>query len=286
MSNQSLELRWNNFGRYILAVAILWLFIFIPYVAFGVIVLQFIFINLAINEIKIIKSQLNNPNLEVFCSKAIAGNIIKLIGLIVINVGGAMIAGSIMLRRFFHIFPRMLIFIPPLVVIIVGFVIMIIASSIEMQAWENLKNFLQQNKESFPTKIAQNVVEGADNLKSGTFLWALGFLFIPIIIGWLFHVAGYFKLASFNKLVPKKEIEIIPTPEYKSTSSHVLQTATTPAYQSTTVPVYQTIVAHTNRPDLENIQGERNDFNFCPICGAKLDRAAKFCGECGSHLRD
>jgi ribosomal protein L40E len=155
---------------------------------------------------------------------------------------------------------------------------MIIASSIEMQAWANLKDFLQQNKESFPDNIAQNVIDGADNLKSGTLLWALGFLFVPIIIGWIFHIAGYFKLASFNKLVPKKEVEIIPTPKYQSTTSHIIQSATTPAYQS--------IISYTNQPNPGKIQEKRNIFNFCPTCGARLDKAAKFCGECGSHLRD
>ena len=286
MSNQSLELKWNNFGRYILAVAVLWIFILIPYVAFGVIALQFIFLLLALKEIKNINIQLNDPNLDVFYSKSIAGNIIKMIGLIVINVGGAMIAGSLILRRFFDIFPRFLIIVPPVIVIFVGFIIMIVASSIETQAWNNLKIFLQKNKESFPTKIAQNVIDGTDNLKSGTFSWALGFLFVPIMIGWILQVVGYFKLANFNKMVPEKEIKITPVPEYKSTTTHVIQSTNTSGYQSTTSPEYQTITTYTSKPNPVNDLEEKNSFNFCSICGAKLDQAAKYCGECGSHLRD
>ncbi len=277
MSSSSLEMKWNKFGKNFLGAAILWIFIFIPYVAFGVIILQFIFINLALNEIKNINHQLNNPNLEKFYSKCLKGNIIKLIGLIVINVGGAMIAGALILRHFFNVFRPLWIFVPPIVVLMVGFILLIIASSIEMHAWENLKSFLQQNKEMFPVKIAKDVIDGADNLKSGTFSWALGFLFVPIIIGWIYQVVGYFKLASFNKLVPKKEVKITPIPEYQSTTTHIHQSTTAPIYQPIPTPIYQP------NPTL-NLE-ERDTFNFCPICGAKLNQAAKFCGECGSQLR-
>lgn len=268
MSNSSLEKKWYGFGKYILIVSILWVFILIPYLAFGIIVLQFIFINLALNEIKKINRQLNNPNLEQFYTKCITGNIIKLIGLIILNIGAAMITGFFVLGPLGPFGP--LVFLSIIILLIIGFIIMIIASSIEMRGWEELGSFFLQNKAMFPNKVAKDVIDGVDNLRSGTLSWALGFLIIPIIIGWIYQMVGYFKLATLNKLVPKKGIQPTPTPEPQPTPISELQASLT----------------FESQPSPTSAQEPRDIIKFCPLCGAKIEQGTRFCGECGAQISD
>ncbi|MFX1313160.1 MAG: zinc ribbon domain-containing protein [Promethearchaeota archaeon] len=259
MFNSTLEEKWNGFGKYISVVAILWIFILIPYLAFGIVVLQFIFINLALNEIKNINSELKNPNLEQFYLKCLTGNIIKLIGLIILNIGAVMLIGYFTFARldrfgpFSPIIPVGPILLRSIIILlIIGFIIMIIASSIEMRGWDELNRFLIQNKAIFPNKIAKDVIEGADNLRSGTLSWALGFLLVPIIIGWIYQMIGFFKLANIKYLASKE----------------VIQPSAMPRLEPIPTP----------------IQDQKDTINFCPLCGAKLKAGGKFCGECGAKI--
>ncbi len=262
MLNSNLEMRWVNFGKNIRILAFLWIFILIPFFAFLVIVIQFIFIVIALNEIKYINRQLSNPNLGRFFSKCLAGNIIKAIGLIVVNIGGLMIIGGFLSRRFYDFFiyygyPSFnFIWMYPILtaVVVVGFVFIIIGCGIEKGAWENLNIFLSQDNKMFPVWITIDPIEGTNKLSRGALLWALGFLIIPIIIGWIFYIIGYFKLSKFSIWPSTKQLPPTIAPESKPTPT----------------PVTETI----------------NDTKYCPHCGSELDEEGRYCGICGSPLHE
>ena len=259
MSNSNLEMRWIKFGKNIQIVAIFWIFILIPFFAFLVIGIQFIFIIIALSEIKNINRQLSNLNLGKFFSKCLAGNIIKAIGLIVVNVGGLMIFGGILSGRISDFFLSLylsfsFIWMYPILtaVVTVGFIFTIIGSGIEKGAWKNLNIFLNQDNKMFPVWITIDPIEGTNKLSRGALLWALGFLVIPIIIGWIFYIIGYFKLSKFSIWLSPKQLPPTIAPESRPTPT----------------PVPETI----------NIK------NYCPHCGSELDEEGRYCGNCGSPL--
>ncbi|MFX0180398.1 MAG: zinc ribbon domain-containing protein [Candidatus Hodarchaeota archaeon] len=259
MSNSNLEMRWIKFGKNIQIVAVFWIFILIPFFAFLVIGIQFIFIVIALSEIKNINRQLSNLNLGKFFSKCLAGNIIKAIGLLVVNVGGLMIVGGILSGRISDFFLSLylsfnFIRMYPILtaVVTVGFIFTIIGSGIEKGAWENLNIFLNQDNKMFPVWIKIDPIEGTNKLSRGAFLWALGFLIIPIIIGWIFYIIGYFKLSKFSIWLSPKQLPPIIAPE--------------------------------SRPTPISVPKKVNITKYCPHCGSELDEEGRYCGNCGSPL--
>ncbi|MFW9946037.1 MAG: zinc ribbon domain-containing protein [Candidatus Odinarchaeota archaeon] len=262
MSNSNLEMRWINFGKSIHIVAVFWIFILIPFFAFLAIGIQFIFIVIALNEIKNINRQLSNLNLGKFFSKCLAGNIIKAIGLIVVNVGGLMLFGGILSGQFhdfflyYSYFSLNFIWMYPILTIVfaVGFIFTIIGSGIEKGAWENLNIFLNQNDKMFPVWITIDPIEGTNKLSRGALLWALGFLIIPIIIGWIFYIIGYFKLSKFSISPSMKQLPPSIVPESRPTPISVPETIDVTKY--------------------------------CPHCGSEIDEEGRYCGNCGSPLHE
>ena len=261
MSNDNLEMRWVSFGKNIRIVAIFWIFILIPYFAFLVVGIQFIFILIALSEIKKINRQLSNPYLGIFFSKCLAGNILKLIGLIVVNVGGLMIIWGFLSGGFydfflFYGFPVNFIWMYPIItaVVVVGFIFTIIGCGIEKSAWQNFNYFLSQNRKLFPDRIVIYTTEGLNKLSRGALLWALGFLFVPIIIGWILYIIGYFRLAMFRIWPLTKQLP--PT------------------------------VAPVPRPTPTSVPETIKVTNYCPHCGSELDEEGRYCGICGSPLHE
>ncbi|NVM56452.1 MAG: zinc-ribbon domain-containing protein, partial [Candidatus Helarchaeota archaeon] len=281
MSSSKLEMEWKSFGNYILIVAIFGIFILIPYVAFGALVIQFIFICIAINEIKKINRQLNNPDLEKFRSRWLAASIIKLIALIVINVGGSMIPFAIVFSGVRPIIAPFIpgpawLFLPIIVLFIVGFGLAIIGSAIERDAWEDFKNFLVKNKEMFPDNVFKNAFESADKLRNGALLWILGFLFITIIIGWIYQIIGYFKLANFKKWTPTMKMEPIPAPQPQATPI--------PAPIKKRTMRMEPIPAPQPQPTPNPAPVKIRTMKYCPSCGSELVGEEKYCAYCGGAL--
>jgi len=128
--------------------------------------------------------------------------------------------------------------------LIIGFVIMIIGSSVEVGAWNNLRLLIHHNKELFPETTHYETTANVERLRSGALLWALGFLFITIIIGWIFQLKGYFGLSKFAKRGN----------------------------------IYKINTRITQKPQPVRV----ND--FCSMCGASVSKGASYCAECGVKI--
>ncbi|MBY8987752.1 MAG: hypothetical protein KGD61_04810, partial [Candidatus Lokiarchaeota archaeon] len=137
---------------------------------------------------------------------------------------------------------------------IIGFVIMIIGSGVEVGAWDNLKLFIYNNKALFPERINFDTTTKVDNLRSGALLWALGFLVITIIIGWINQLVGYFGLIN----VAERGVKYGPI------------APKTQGYQTLSPPTqeYQPVGA----------------IEYCPMCGASITIGASYCAECGVKI--
>ena len=207
------------------------------------------------NNIERLNQHLNNPNLSNFHLKCLNANYIKLIAFYAVNIGSAILPFAVDTSG---VYPIILPFTPSsfwlfftvIILFILGFILGIISSSIEMKAWDNFALFFAQNKEIFPLKVWNGSLEATDKLKKGAKLWILGFLAVTVIIGWRYQIMGYFKLATFNKWGTSKEIQ----------APIQVQPRATPPQELINSP------------------------NYCPFCGEPITKEAKFCGNCGSTL--
>ena len=87
-----------------------------------------------------------------------------------------------------------------LIIAAIGLVIIIIASIFQMKAWENLNAFFMENAGMFPGKIAEDAIEGTKNLRTASLCMALIFLLVTGIIGIIYQILGYSKLAKLKDL--------------------------------------------------------------------------------------
>ena len=271
-------MKWNKIGKKFRSIGGLFILILIPYIAFAALTIQFILIIALINDLNDINRELKNPHLDEFRSRYLASSIIKFAGAIILNIACVMLVGVSFISFYGPILPNMpfgpfIRFIPIIVLFIIGFILMIVGSSIEMGAWDNLKSFIVQNRDIFP-KNGNDAIEGAEKLKTGATFWMLGFLIIPIVIGWIFHLIGYFtlsKIADKESVISKEPIRAVePQYVYVTAPTHAPKPVSTPAPVSIS-PLVQ------NAEDL---------VKFCPLCGAKVNESGKFCGECGTQVRD
>jgi hypothetical protein len=268
MSNSNIEMNWLSFVKRLRSVGALLLFVMIPYFAFVIIPIQFILAIIAVRNIKNMNQELNNSFLENFYSKYLAASILKFIGSIIVHVAGAMFAVIIAFSTFFapiYLGPYPVWLFPPAITLmVIGFIVMIVGSSIEVGAWDSLKYFIQDNSHLFAERSLGDIRSSLKNLRTGALLWALGFLIVPIIIGWILQLIGYFTLSNIAKWGIEIE-KITPiTQDTKPISSDTQETLI--------------ISQPTAEPQPEEI------IKFCPMCGAKIPEGAKFCGECGVHL--
>jgi hypothetical protein len=266
VSSSNLEIKWIDFVKNLRSVGALMLFIFIPYLAFVIIPIQFILTMVAIKDIKNMNRKLNNSFLYNFHSKYLTAAIVKFIGSIVVHLGAAMTAAILVFGPIFD-FLYFLPFhgLPPAITLLgIGFIIMIIGSSVEVGAWDNLKLFIQDKKDMFPARNFNDTLTSIENLRTGALLWALGFLIVPIVIGWIFQLVGYFSLSSVAKWGMKLEPITPITQDFKPI---------TPVPQKD-----QPVSTSISESHVEDV------INFCPMCGAKVSEGGKYCGECGIHL--
>ncbi len=278
MSSSNLEMNWIKFGKNLRIIGGLLIFIIIPYIAFVALIIQLILIIVLINDLNDINRELKNPHLDEFRSRYLTASIIKFIGAIILNIACVMLAGVLLISFYGIYFPNtpfgpFIRFIPIIVLFIVGFILMIVGSSIEIGAWDNLKSFITQNKELFP-KMGKDALDGAEKLKTGATFWMLGFLIIPIGIGWIFHLIGYFtlsKIADQEPVISKEPIRAVE-PQY--------------VYVTAPAPTHAPKHVSTPAPVSIRVQDTEDLINFCPLCGAKVKDRGKFCQECGTQIRD
>ena len=258
MTFSDLEMKWISFTKNLRTVGVLLIFVMIPYLAFVIIPIQFILTMVALRDINSINHELNDPYLNSFRSKYVTASIFKFIGSILVHAGAAMLAVALNVNPiydllYFGFLPRWIF--PPLIILfIVGFVMIIIGSGVEVGAWNNLKLFIYHNKEKFPERIHYGTTTSVENLRSGALLWALGFLFITIIIGWIFQLVGYFGLSKVAKEGTKIEYITYVTQDF------------------------QPISPPTQKPQPVGV------IEFCPMCGASVTEGANYCGECGVKI--
>jgi len=258
MSISDIEMKWLKFTKRLRNIGVLLIFVIIPYFALVTIPIQFILIVVALRDIDNINNELKDPYLKSFRAKYITASIFKLFGSIIVHAGAVMLAVALNINPiydllYFGFLPRW-IFTPIVIVFIVGFVIMIIGSGVEVGAWDNLKLFVYYNKKFFPDRIKYDTTTKVENLRSGALLWALGFLIITIIIGWILQLVGYFGLSS----VAERGMKMEPIP-------HVTQH-------------YQPISPPTQEPQPVRV------IEFCPMCGASVSKGASYCAECGVKI--
>jgi hypothetical protein len=173
-------------------------------------IVQFIFTITSLKNIKKINDQLHNRNLENFRSKYITSMVIMLITSIgmliamlpflinIINYAFSLIYTTPDPYMVLNTLFPMLFWI--LIIAAIGLVIIMIASIFQMKAWENLNVFFMENAGMFPGKIAEDAIEGTKNLRTASLCMALIFLLVTGIIGIIYQILGYSKLAKLKDL--------------------------------------------------------------------------------------
>ncbi|MFX1588038.1 MAG: hypothetical protein ACFFC1_07785, partial [Promethearchaeota archaeon] len=214
-------------------------------------IISLIFMFIALGNIKKANLQLNNRNLVAYRSKYISSFILLSVGITILAIGIAIIVLNALEVLLF--FDWMIIFAGATITLI-GFVLMIVSGVTQRHAWENLKIFLAENGDLFPKAIAMEAYDGANKLKTAMLMYLLGFLGITLIIGFIFQIIGYFKLAKFNRL----DISFNPKSEPQ---------------QSKRQESYQ-----------EQISIIKEIPKFCSACGGNLSGEGRFCALCGAEI--
>ncbi len=247
MSNMDVRKDFYEFGKNMQIVAICTVLSIVTGVT-GLIALIFTFV--ALGNIKNANLKLNNEYLKQFRSKYVRAFILRISGTIVLIAGVINILVIVYLPMDITSYWTTVSI--SIIVMPIGLVFMITSVFAEMKAWKNLKRFFEENRSMFPDHLNYELIDGCDKLKTATLLNALGFLIITIIIGFIYQVIGYFKLAKLNTLMLYDVPKTSPT--------------------------------QVNLPDSRAININEVASNFCPNCGSKLSGLGKFCPLCGSDI--
>ena len=208
--------------------------------------IAFVFLLIALGNLKSINYYLKDPKIEEYRKKYIQAFILKFIGILVM-VGG--MVGMIFtgLDSGFSGDDWTFLFIP----IVIGLIIVIAGAVLEMKAWDILKSFFMENVDLFPPMLHRDLVDGCNNLRISAMMYAIGFFIITLLIGIIFQIIGYFKLAKLKDL---------SGPYYYGTAA------------PTPVPAASTKVQPSSTGKTK----------FCSSCGAQIKGEGKFCSECGA----
>lgn len=277
LSHMDLNNKFYEVGKYIRVVAIAMILSIFPFITFAGMVLTFIFVIIASVHMLAINRQLKDAILGEFRSKWLKGVIIRIIGMFILNVCFVIVLRMISRRGVIGIIelittgwafpyphPALVLLIGAGVTLFIGFILVIVGSSKEMGAWKLFYNFLKENESLFPKEISANAMEGAEKCRTGALMFALSFLIITPIIGYIFQAIGYFKIASFIKLGE-------PYPDLKPV-------------QPQSVPISKPRLIPKPEPESITIASSEDIINFCPLCGEKVPPNARFCRLCGSSL--
>ncbi|MBY9004115.1 MAG: zinc ribbon domain-containing protein [Candidatus Lokiarchaeota archaeon] len=264
MSDNEFYRLWNEFGRNMHLIAILTILTIVTGIT-GFVAIIFLFISLG--NIKLINSKLKSLYLYDFRKKMVSSFIIKIISICLLAVG---IVGIVFSTYFW--FETGPIDYAALVVNIIlssspaliGLILFIVGFSIEMKAWGNLKSYLVENRALFPEHIASEIIDGAEKLRIAALMYALGFLGITLIIGFILQIIGFFKLAKFSNVPSVGYVKAPRTPA---------------APQAPEAPYPSPVTINSN---LNRVVGVRP--KFCPNCGAEVLEGGSFCPDCGSSI--
>ncbi|TXT60370.1 MAG: membrane protein of unknown function [Promethearchaeota archaeon] len=242
--SKSVQRGFREFGEKMEVVAILTILgIFIPFLQLVNLILIFI----ALKKLKELNIELRSSFISEFRSKFIAAFLVRIIGIILIAFSFMFLIILLIFYGGFYI----TFLIAFGVLLLVGLIVLISGSVVEMKAWKELKQFFEKNRKMFPSHIADDVIKGCEQLKNGVLMFALSFLIITIIIGYIYQILGFFKLAELKDLAYHYKEET-----KENTPQEQLQ------YKTET-----------------SLIG-----SFCPTCGAKLTGEVRYCPECGANL--
>jgi hypothetical protein len=246
----------KKFGENVQIIAILTVIgVFISWLQ----LITFIFIIIALGNIKRANEYLNDLNLKDFRSKLITAILIRFVGTILLSITAVILVFSI-------IFPQILPYIilsgfpfdPNFifnliatigVIFAIGMIITIIGGVFEMKAWDSLGDYFRKSEGQYPEWMLNEVINGTENLKTGALLYILSFLVITIIIGFFFQIFGYFKLAKLKDINLYYQ-QAPPPPKYEEGYEERVKTS------GIRCPNCDTPLA-----------GEES---FCPHCGARI----------------
>lgn len=276
MSDNEFYRLWNEFGRNMNLVAILTLLSLVTGIT-GFVAIIFIFI--ALGNIKLINNKVKNLYLYDFRKKMISAFVMKLISIFLL-VGG--IVGIVFSTYFW--FGTEPIGYPTVVINIIlssapaliGLILFIVGFSTEMKAWENLKLYITENRSLFPEHVASDIIDGAEKLRTAALMYALFFLGVTLIIGFILQIIGFFKLAKFNN-VPS--IGYLNAPRIPVAPQMPTAPSAPIAPQAPEAPYSSPA---TNDSNVNRVVGLRP--KFCPNCGAEIQEGGGFCPDCGSSI--
>ena len=261
MENVVVHEDFKQFGKYMQLVGIFTILTIIPGVGFVMGILILVFTFMALGYIKTMNYNLSNPNLHLFRSKLIKSITLGIIGGVILIISGSILGVNIYIltRGYYYSALAITGIVLSSLALLAGLIIVIVAFANEAKAWENLKLYFEENRNLYPEVVVNEVIEGAANLRTGAILYALFIFVIPVIIGFIFQIVGYFKLAKLEAL-----------PLYATNTSKDVET-----------PVIEKPKA--SEP-VEIAQKVRDEVKFCPNCGARIKRVVNYCAECGSPL--
>lgn len=267
---QKLNNHFQEFGNNIYTVAILSLIgIFIPPLQ----LIAFIFMFIAIGKLKKANIELNNLHLKNFRSKFITSILVRIIGTFIWMIIVGLVVAFIFLPNFGNLsghfsyphpsfdypfgMPMWGLITGIIVLLVVELVIILIAGIIEMTAWGELRYFFETNRELFPPWIGSDAIDGAEHLRTASFFYALAFLIVPIIVGMIFQIMGYFKLSKLR-------------------DPYIYQSQKQEKREPT---IGQNIPPPPSPKKVSNI-------NYCYSCGKELrGKDQNFCSECGAQIK-
>jgi len=253
--SSNMNMDFYEFGKRMKIVAIMVILMIIPYVGSFLMIVGWIFAILALQNIQNANLKLNNTVLEEFRSKYYIALIFYIISSVTAIIGLFIPLNFLLFMysmSYASLFASLL---PAIIILALTYLFDFIGAIIEYGAWGKFELFLTQNGNIFPPYLAKEASDGARNLKNGALMYILFFLIITILIGWIFRIIGYFKLAKLE--------QIMAQPGVVSQQQPVM--APMPTSEPAPAP------SGTGK-------------NFCPNCGAEIKGAGKFCGECGSPL--
>jgi uncharacterized membrane protein len=246
---ENVKSNFTDFGKSFKIVAIMTIFeTFVIIPVFNLVSL--IFILKALKSLTAANDTIQNEDLKVYISKFKTATILRFIlsfFIIPVTVFPSLNQGGF----------RWIFFIPTASLFLIMLIMRIIAGVIERNAWQRFSKFcVSQQKNYAYLYIGQNA---SDKLENAALCEILSFLLIPIFIGWIFRLIGYFKLANYEDIPSgkgeqPKESESVQTPSQTPEKSQ----------------------------ETQEVIPEKGA--YCPFCGDKIRKGATFCPSCGTKL--